>query len=115
LSDRVGEVFAALADPNRRAMIEALLREGSTSVPALSAQLPITRQGIAKHLTSLADAGLVERLPDGGREVHYRLRPGALRDASAWLAGAESAWDERLGRLRGTVRQGAAGQRARRD
>jgi DNA-binding transcriptional ArsR family regulator len=81
-------------------MIEAMLRDGSTSVPALSTELPITRQGIAKHLASLAEAGLVERLPGEGRKVRYQLRPGALRDATAWLDGAESAWDERLGRLR---------------
>ena len=49
LSDRVGDVFAALADPTRRLMVEELLRDGTTSVPALSAVLPITRQAVAKH------------------------------------------------------------------
>jgi hypothetical protein len=40
--------------------------------------LPITRQAIAKHLATLHQAGLVERAPARGREVHYRLRAGAL-------------------------------------
>jgi DNA-binding transcriptional ArsR family regulator len=101
--DRVGEVFAALADPTRRLMVGELLREGTTSVPALSAVLPITRQAVAKHLSMLDHAGLIERAPAAGREVHYRLRAGALTPASAWLRDAEAAWDGRLARLKGAV------------
>jgi DNA-binding transcriptional ArsR family regulator len=102
----VGHVFAALADPTRRLMVERLLRDGTTSVPALSAALPITRQAVAKHLSTLDHAGLVERAPASGREVHYRLRPGALTPASAWLADAEAAWDDRLARLKVAVERG---------
>jgi DNA-binding transcriptional ArsR family regulator len=101
--DELGHVFAALADPTRRAMIDALLRDGTTSVPRLSAELPITRQAVAKHLATLDHAGVVERAPARGREVRYRLRDGALESASAWLAHAEAAWDERLTRLRRAV------------
>jgi ArsR family transcriptional regulator, cadmium/lead-responsive transcriptional repressor len=103
LSDDVGPVFAALADPTRRAMIESLLREGTTSVPALTAELPITRQAVAKHLATLDHAGLVERAPATGREVRYRLREGALLSASAWLSETESAWEGRLARLKDAV------------
>src|ERR671939_332874 len=46
----VGPVFAALADPTRRWIVETLTREGRTSVPALTGALPITRQAVAKHL-----------------------------------------------------------------
>jgi DNA-binding transcriptional ArsR family regulator len=109
LSDTVGSVFAALADPTRRLMVEALLRDGSTSVPALSAVLPITRQAVAKHLSTLDHAGLVERAPAAGREVRYRLRAGALTPASAWLAGAEAAWEDRLVRLKDAVESGQSG------
>jgi DNA-binding transcriptional ArsR family regulator len=106
LSDRVGDVFAALADPTRRLMLSELLREGTTSVPTLTAVLPITRQAVAKHLSMLDDAGLVEREPAAGREVRYRLRAGALTPASSWLREAEDAWDGRLGRLKGAVERG---------
>jgi DNA-binding transcriptional ArsR family regulator len=96
-----GQIFAALADPTRRAMVRTLLRDGSTSVPALSAALPITRQAVAKHVAALDHAGLIERAPDtAGREVHYRLRPGALTPAAAWLREAEAEWDMRLARLK---------------
>jgi DNA-binding transcriptional ArsR family regulator len=106
MNDPVGPVFAALADPTRRLMVEELLRDGTTSVPALSAVLPITRQAVAKHLAALDHAGLVERAPTSGREVRYRLRAGALTPASAWLAGAEAAWEARLVRLKGAVESG---------
>jgi len=101
--DELGSVFAALADPTRRAMIEALLRDGTTSVPRLTAQLPITRQAVAKHLATLDHAGLVERAPAAGREVRYRLRGGAIESAAAWLARAEADWEQRLVRLKRAV------------
>jgi DNA-binding transcriptional ArsR family regulator len=103
LSDEIGRVFAALADPTRRRMLDALLRDGVTSVPALTASLPITRQAVAKHLSALGDAGLIERAAVSGREVRYRLRAGALANATAWMRDAESAWDERLARLKEAV------------
>ncbi|HXP38495.1 MAG TPA: metalloregulator ArsR/SmtB family transcription factor [Solirubrobacteraceae bacterium] len=103
MSDELGAVFAALADPTRRSMIEALLRDGTTSVPRLSADLPITRQAVAKHLAALDHAGLVERAPASGREVRYRLRGGALVGASEWIARTEGAWDGRLARLKDSV------------
>jgi DNA-binding transcriptional ArsR family regulator len=98
-----GPVFAALADPTRRWILETLTREGRTSVPALTAALPISRQAVAKHLLTLDDAGLVERVRSGGREVAYTLRPGALAPAAGWLRDAEAAWDDRLERLKRTV------------
>jgi len=104
--DGLGTVFAALADPTRRLMVSELLREGSTSVPALSAVLPITRQAVAKHLSALDHAGLVERAPARGREVRYRLRPGALTPATQWLREAEEAWEGRLARLKDAVEAG---------
>jgi DNA-binding transcriptional ArsR family regulator len=103
LSDEIGRVFAALADPTRRRMLDELLRNGITSVPTLTASLPITRQAVAKHLSALGDAGLVERAPASGREVRYRLRAGALSEATAWMRKAESAWDDRLARLKEAV------------
>jgi DNA-binding transcriptional ArsR family regulator len=103
LSDDVGVVFAALADPTRRLMLQALLDEGTTTVPALTAALPISRQAVAKHLRTLDRAGLVQRAPSSGREVRYRLRRGALAQATAWLAAADAAWDGRLDRLKSAV------------
>jgi len=103
VTDAIGPVLAALADPTRRHVVETLLREGSTSIPVLTASLPMTRQAVAKHLVALGEAGLVERVPAGARRVSYRLRPGALAPAASWVGEAAAAWDARLGRLKGAV------------
>ena len=81
------------------------MAEGTTSVPRLTSELPITRQAVAKHLAALDQAGLIERM-DGdrsGREVRYQLRPGALHEAATWLAEADAAWERRLNRLKEAV------------
>lgn len=85
--------------------MELLLADGTTSVPALTAALPISRQAIAKHLATLGDAGLVERAPATGREIHYRLRDGGLNPAATWIRETETAWDGRLTRLKRAVEQ----------
>ena len=93
-------IFGALSDPTRRAMLETLLAEGSTSVPALSAALPISRQAVAKHMQVLDEAGLIERAEASGREVRYQLAPRALSPAVDWMARADAAWTGRLERLK---------------
>ncbi|HEX5225478.1 MAG TPA: metalloregulator ArsR/SmtB family transcription factor [Solirubrobacteraceae bacterium] len=107
MSDPIGPVFAALADPTRRTMVQALLRDGTTSVPALTAALPISRQAVAKHLATLDGAGLIERAPGPGREVRYRLRERALVPAASWLTETQHTWDTRLARLKATVEASA--------
>lgn len=97
-------MFAALADPTRRQVVETLLRDGETSVPLLTGRLPMSRQAVAKHLAALDDAGLLERAPGGkGREVRWALRPGALEPAADWVRRAEGDWDGRLARLKAAV------------
>jgi DNA-binding transcriptional ArsR family regulator len=94
------QIFGALSDPTRRAMLETLMARGSTSVPALSSELPISRQAVAKHVQVLDDAGLIERAEVTGREVHYRLAPRALHPAMDWMSNADAAWSGRLDRLK---------------
>jgi len=97
--DDTSAVFAALADPTRRALIEALTRDAEATATQLAAAFPMTRQAIVKHLATLADAGLVggHRV---GREHRYQLEPGALTPAAAWMAGVGGAWDDRLATLK---------------
>ena len=103
MRDDLGAVFAALADPTRRRVVETMLREGETSVPVLTGRLPISRQAVAKHLAALDDAGLLQRAAGRGREVRWSLRPGALAPAASWVHEAEAAWDQRLARLKDAV------------
>ena len=96
--ERVGAVFSALADPTRRSVMQRVAERGSATATELAAELPITRQAVAKHLGALEDAGLVaaSRL---GRETRFTLTPAPLADVVAWLADVGAAWDRRLAGL----------------
>ena len=93
------QVFAALADPSRRAILAALAASGPATATGLAAQLPITRQAIAKHLALLADAGLVTAEPGERRRVRYRLRSAPMQVAQQFLAALTRDWDSKLGAL----------------
>jgi DNA-binding transcriptional ArsR family regulator len=90
------DVFTALADPTRRFVLETLATRGDATATELAAELPVTRQAVAKHLAALGEAGLVDARR-AGRETRYRLTPEPLGDAVGWL---ERIWDERLDALR---------------
>ena len=92
-------VFAALADPNRRAILASLAVHGPSTATDLSGRLSITRQGITKHLSLLADAGLVTSDAGGGRRVVYRHRSAPIKVAQSYLAALAADWDGALGRL----------------
>lgn len=93
------QVFVALADPSRRAVLASLATGGPATATDLADRLPITRQAIAKHLTLLADAGLVIAEPGERRRVRYRLRSAPMRVAQQFLAALASDWDDRLDAL----------------
>jgi DNA-binding transcriptional ArsR family regulator len=90
-------VFAALADPNRRRLLAAVASSPATATE-LAGGLPISRQAVVKHLSALADAGLLER-ERRGREVRYRVTPEPLSDAVGWMAEVGGQWDDRLAAL----------------
>jgi DNA-binding transcriptional ArsR family regulator len=98
-SGRVGRVFSALGDPGRRSLVEALAARGSATATELAAELPVTRQAVAKQLVALADAGLL-RASRIGRETRYEVTPGPLGDAVDWMLSVGAAWDGRLEALR---------------
>jgi DNA-binding transcriptional ArsR family regulator len=96
---RAGAVFAALADPTRRHLVEALAAAPGATATGLASSLPISRQAVAKHLVLLREAGLVSR-HRSGREALFELDPRPLADAAAWLGAVGDEWGESLGRLR---------------
>jgi ArsR family transcriptional regulator, cadmium/lead-responsive transcriptional repressor len=95
--DPAGAVFEALADPMRRRLLQTISASPSTATE-LAGELPISRQAVAKHLTALSQAGLLER-ERTGRDVRYRVTPEPLSDAVSWIADVGGQWDARLTRL----------------
>ncbi|HZC69540.1 MAG TPA: metalloregulator ArsR/SmtB family transcription factor [Jatrophihabitans sp.] len=94
------QVFAALADPSRRAILAALAADGPTTATDLAIRLPITRQAIAKHLALLADVGLVVAEPGERRRVRYRLHSAPVQVAQQFLAALARDWDSKLAALK---------------
>jgi DNA-binding transcriptional ArsR family regulator len=94
------QVFTALADPTRRAILAALAANGPATATDLADRLPITRQAIAKHLVLLAEAGLLEAEPGERRRVRYRLCSAPVQVAQQFLAGLAHDWDGRLDSLK---------------
>ena len=93
------QVFTALADPSRRAILAALAAGGPATATDLAGALPITRQAIAKHLALLAAAGLVTAQPGERRRVRYRVVSAPMQIAQQFLAALARDWDTPLGAL----------------
>ena len=96
-TDRLSAIFAALADPTRRAIL-ARLSEGALSVTELAEPFDMSLPAISKHLKVLERAGLVAR----GREAQWRpvrLEAAPMREVSGWLEAYRRFWDESLDRL----------------
>ncbi|MBN8866568.1 MAG: helix-turn-helix transcriptional regulator [Solirubrobacterales bacterium] len=96
---RTDRVFSALADPNRRRIVEHLAGAGPATATTLAARLGVSRQGAAKHLSSLSEAGIVSPSRQG-REVLYELRDQGLAPGVDWLGRIDGEWERRLGSLK---------------
>jgi DNA-binding transcriptional ArsR family regulator len=93
------QVFTALADPTRRAILATLASQGPATATDLADRLPITRQAIAKHLALLTEVGLVTAEPGERRRVRYRLRSAPMQVAQQFLAALARDWDSPLDAL----------------
>ncbi|HJQ93401.1 MAG TPA: metalloregulator ArsR/SmtB family transcription factor [Candidatus Thermoplasmatota archaeon] len=107
----MGDVFAALADPTRRRLVE-VLDKGEQSVNDLVAAVDIAQPGVSRHLRILNEAGLVSVRASGQRRL-YSLRPQPLRDLEAWMRRFAHQESDRLGRLAAFVDGPAAKPRPR--
>lgn len=85
MSATLDTVFAALADPTRRAIL-AMLLEDDMAVTDVAEPFEMSLAAISKHLTILASAGLIQQ-EKRGRVKWCKLQPDALRAASVWMQG----------------------------
>ena len=102
---RVELVFDALGDPGRRSLVRAIAARGDATATELAADLPVTRQAVAKQLSALAEAGLLQATRSG-RETRYAVTPEPLQDAVAWMLDVGAKWDDRLARLGASLARG---------
>ncbi len=97
IPDSLSLIFAALADPTRRAIL-ASLTNGESTVLELAKPFEMTLPAVSKHLKVLEHAGLIER----SREAQWRpckLKPEGLHEASDWLERYRQLWEDRFDRL----------------
>ena len=95
--DELDSVFAALADPTRRKVLESLAG-GVQGVSELAAPHGMSLPGFMKHLRVLEDAGLIARTKEG-RVVSCELDAAPMKSAQAWMSRYEKFWTEKLDAL----------------
>ncbi len=99
LLDRADELFAALAEPNRRLLLERLGTHGSASATMLAVEFPVTRQAVVQHLAVLESVDLVSSARSG-RERRYSVRVEPLTAAANWMNQVAAQWDSRLAAIK---------------
>jgi DNA-binding transcriptional ArsR family regulator len=101
----VDRVLAALADPTRQQLLEALSRRPGCSATTLAAHVPVSRQAVAKHLAVLRESRLVTS-HRAGKEVLFAVCPAELEAAASWMTTLAATWEERLSLLKQQAEQG---------
>jgi DNA-binding transcriptional ArsR family regulator len=99
------QVFAALADPTRRRLLELLGEQAAASATTLAGQLPVSRQAVVKHLAVLQQSDLVTRRRDG-REVVFTVHPEQLVATASWMTSVAASWQQRLRLLKQAAEAG---------
>ncbi len=106
------DVFAALADPTRRRILDLLAR-GSRNAGDLAAAFPrLTQPGVSRHLRVLRDAHLVDVTVRAQQRI-YALRPEGLADLYEWVAKYQAMWPETLDALEHYLDARAAGEKTK--
>ena len=101
------DIFQAIADPTRRAII-ALIAVQAMTPNALAAHFDTSRQAVSKHLQILAECELVTQ-EQKGREIYYRLQIEKMKEIDEWLEQYRKIWESRytqLEELLSTLRKG---------
>jgi DNA-binding transcriptional ArsR family regulator len=89
------DLWEAMADPTRRKLIDLLVAQGHATATTLTAEMPVSRQAISKHLLVLQRVGLIDGHRQG-REVRYEVREQRLAEATGALSEVADRWDRRL-------------------
>ena len=91
------DVFQAIADPTRRAILSLLLMQAMTP-NALAEHFNSSRQAVSKHIQILTECQLVRQVQTG-REIHYHLNPEKMKEIDQWLEQFRKIWESRFEQL----------------
>jgi DNA-binding transcriptional ArsR family regulator len=89
------DLWAAIADPSRRRILDLLVHHGEASASRLASRVPFSRQAVSKHLVVLEQAGLIGRRKHG-KEVLFHLDAARFDQATRAIADLARQWDRRL-------------------
>ena len=92
------DVFQAIADPTRRAILLLLVASQSMTAGAIAAHFDTARPTVSKHLRILTEIGLLEQ-EQTGREIHYLINAQKMKDVAAFLEPFRKLWDDRFNKL----------------
>ncbi|TMG34539.1 MAG: winged helix-turn-helix transcriptional regulator [Chloroflexi bacterium] len=107
------EILSALAEPNRRQIVE-LLRRKPRAVGEIADRLGLRQPQVSKHLRVLSEAGLVQVRPLAQQRI-YRLRAQPLKELDDWLAPYRRTWEERFEQFDDVLRELKGKDREKRD
>jgi DNA-binding transcriptional ArsR family regulator len=91
------DVFQAIADPTRRAILTLIALQAMTP-NALAEHFDSSRQAVSKHIKILTECQLVKQ-EQTGREIYYHLNPKKMKEVSDWLEPFRQMWENRFSRL----------------
>jgi DNA-binding transcriptional ArsR family regulator len=111
LLDPANELFAALAEPNRRLLLERLGTRGTASATTLAAGFPVTRQAVVQHLAVLESVDLVSSAR-AGRERRFTVNVEPLTAAANWMNQVAAQWDARLAAIKSLAEAPTLDQRS---
>lgn len=92
------DVFQAIADPTRRAILLLLIGSQSMSAGAIAANFDTSRPTVSKHLQILTECELLKQTQNG-REVNYQLNPNKMKEIAAFIEPFRKMWDDRFNKL----------------
>ncbi len=104
------DVFQALADPTRRAILLLLASQAMTA-GAIAANFDTARPTISRHLQILTECDLL-RQESIGREVHYHLEAGKMKEVADFIERFRAMWDERFDKLETVMKAYGTGRKA---
>ncbi|MGE5106292.1 MAG: ArsR/SmtB family transcription factor [Sphingobacteriales bacterium] len=97
------DVFQAIADPTRRAILVLIASQAMTP-NALAEKFDSTRQAVSKHIKILTECELVKQ-EQTGREIYYHLNPKKMKEVADWLEPFRQMWEGRFNRLDNVLKE----------